>query len=292
MQPVILKPYIPGPVGYSELLDAQQKAAAQGASGVSFSGSKSWTPEQVAQFIDSTKLTYSAGEDPDAAVKALCKEAAENRFYAVCVRPDKVTLAKTALSGTPVKVATVIGFPQQKFRLDEQQRFATIGDVSLTEKQGEAAQAIRDGADELDVVLNVRQFLQEVQQPEPVATLNELTSLKSIAGKVPVKVILETDLLEPEQVRLATAVCIKAGVDMVKTSTGMLDGGTGATVPTVTVMREALQEAGVFGKMGIKASGGIRDLKGAKALLDAGATRLGTSQGVAIIKGFATGDAY
>ncbi len=255
-------------------------------------GAKKMTAQDVAQYIDSTKLTYKLGEDPQSTILDLCKEAVENRFFAVCVRPNMVTLAKEAVKSSDVKVATVIGFPVDKSKLADQTSWATVGDFSLQDKIKEAEQAIQDGADELDLVMNVRQFLSEAEQPQQVATVNEFKAIKVVAGKKLLKVILETDLLTPAQIQKATKACIEAGVDIVKTSTGMLDGGVGATVENVKRIHQTLVDAGMENKMGIKASGGIKNAEGAIALIEAGATRLGTSSGLAIVNGLTTQGGY
>jgi deoxyribose-phosphate aldolase len=243
-------------------------------------------------YIDHTKLTYKEGEDQKISIQKLCAEARDNKFFAVCVRPNMITTAKNALSGSNVKTATVIGFPADKTTLADQKAFPTIGDFPLAEKTAEARKSIQDGADELDLVLNVRQFLAEAAQPEQVATVNEFKAIKEIAGDKIVKVILETDLLTADEVRKATLACVKGGVDMVKTSTGMVDGGKGATVENIRLIYQTLSEAGMADKMGIKASGGIKTAESAKALIKEGATRLGTSQGIAIVQGETAGEGY
>jgi deoxyribose-phosphate aldolase len=239
----------------------------------------------VSKYIDHTKLTYKAEENPDNAIAALCGEAKDNGFYAVCVRPDKIGLAKENLKGSDVKVATVIGFPAGKVTLANERANPTVGDVPLAAKLTEAEKSVANGADELDLVMNVRQFLSEAGQPTQVATLHEFSAIKAIAGNRPVKVILETDLLSPMEIETATRVCVQAKVDLVKTSTGMVDGGVGATVANVERIRNVLVSQGVADTIGIKASGGIKTQADAQALIAAGATRLGTSQGVAIVSG-------
>lgn len=250
---------------------------------------------QLARYIDHTKLTYKPGENPNTAIQQLCTEAKANNFYAVCVRPDKIALAKAVLAGSGVQVATVIGFPQEKTTLAEQKKQITIGNVPSDSKEAEAEEAVKNGADELDLVLNVGQFKEEadaiakkppsLRQRYPLNTLCELKNIQQVAGKRPVKVIIETDLLTPEQITLAAKTCAKAGVAMVKTSTGMVTDGVGATVPNVELIRKALARMRAEKKVGIKASGGIKSAEGALALVKAGATRLGTSQGIAIMKG-------
>lgn len=258
---------------------------------MSFSGSVA-PPKPLVSYIDHTKLTYATDENPVAAIQKICAEAKDNHFFAVCVRPEMIQIAKKVLKNSGVQVATVIGFPSAKVSLQSQKAFPTIGDVPLSEKLAQAQQAIRDGADELDLVMNVRQFLMEVGQPQQVATVQEFKAIKAIAGNRVVKVILETDLLTPAQIQKATQACIDAGVDMVKTCTGMVDGGEGATVANIQRIHQVLANQDQAQKVGIKASGGIKTAKSAQALITAGATRLGTSQGVAIVNGLEGQNGY
>lgn len=250
------------------------------------------SPSALARYIDHTKLTYQPGENQAAAIRALCDEARQNGFYAVCVRPNKIEQAKRHLNGSGVQVATVIGFPRDKVKLADERQKPTIGNVPLSRKKQEAIQAVQRGADELDLVMNVGKFLKEAHQSAQPKTLEEFRAIKAIAGPRPVKVIIETDLLTPEHIQKATQVCVLAGVDMVKTSTGMVDGGVGATVENVALIRRTLEAAGMSGKIGIKASGGVRTPDKALALIEAGATRLGTSSGVALVQGLAGQAAY
>lgn len=239
----------------------------------------------LAKYIDHTKLTYKEGEKPIETIKKLCAEAKANQFYAVCVRPDKIELAKSELEGTGVQVATVIGFPQTKVELADEQAHATIGNYSIEEKLAETQQALKAGADELDLVLNVQQFRDEGSPGYHQDTVLELASVKAMAGDVPVKVIIEADLLTDEEIVQATKACIAAGVDFVKTSTGMVSGGHGATVEDVTLIADTLKEFDPTGNIQIKASGGIRTPDDANAMVDSGATRLGTSRGVGLVTG-------
>lgn len=247
----------------------------------------------LSKYIDHTLLTYALDDDPVIAVRQLCQEAVKYKFYAVCIRPDRVALAKELLKGTGIKVATVIGFPERTVLLADARALLMIGDVPLWQKLMETEKAIKAGADEIDLVMNVHQFLREVDDPLPMRTLREIALVKTFAAGRKVKVIIETDLLTPEEIRKATLACARVGVDMVKTSTGMIRNGQGATVENVKLIKAALVEAGKADKIGIKASGGIRDAEQAKALVSAGATRLGTSRGVAIVTdGKSEGGAY
>lgn len=267
----------------------------------------------LSKYIDDTKLTYKDGENHAEAIRALCKEARDNHFYAVCVRPDMVKLAKSELEGSGVKVATVIGFPQKKTKLFDEMALYTIGDIPVSQKLAETIKAVKAGADEIDLVMNVQQFLEEADEPQQLRTIREFNLIKAFAQelpdkhgkfgdpprvlhrpprKLPVKVIIETDLLSPEQIVKATKACISAGVAMVKTSTGMIENGHGARVEDIALIRKTLEEAGVAKKIGIKASGGVKTKGQAEALIAAGATRLGTSNGVAIVQGTEAKSAY
>lgn len=216
---------------------------------------------ELATRIEHTKLgpTVSRAE-----VEQLCQEALTHGFYGVCVGPPRVALARSLLEDSPVKLVTVIGFPH--------------GTHTAAVKAEEAGQAIRDGADELDLVIHVA----ALKERDYGALMEEMLAVREETEKSPrpilIKVILETALLAEEE-KVAGGILAKAaGVDFVKTSTGFGPGG--ATVDDVKLLR------GVVGpEMGIKAAGGIRDYETAAALLEAGATRIGTSSGVQILEG-------
>ncbi len=242
--------------------------------------SMSLTQQQLAAMIDHTKLTFKPGEDEEASIRRLCAEAKRYGFYAVCVRPQHVMLAKDSLQGSEVKVATVIGFPQQKTTQADEAAHPQLGQVSLDEKLVETKAMLNDGVDELDLVMNVAQF--RIQKEE---TLREFQAIQQAAQGRPVKVIIETDLLSDEEIRLATRLCHQASVAMVKTCTGMISDGRGATVPVVELIAQTLKGLGAP-VLGIKASGGIRTAEQAQALIRVGATRIGASVGVELIQGF------
>lgn len=213
-----------------------------------------------AKYIDHTVLNPQATR---ADITKLCSEAHENGFFAVCVNPHYVRLAVKELSSSNVAVATVIGFPLG----------ANLTDIKIAEAQ----RAISEGAEELDMVINIG----ALKDKEYDLVSDEIKAIVKIAGPRLVKVIIETDLLTEEDKVAAIKACMKAGAGMVKTSTGFVKDGKGATVEDVKLMKETLDGA----PLGIKASGGIRDAEKAKALIEAGATRLGTSSGVSIVKG-------
>ena len=190
-------------------------------------------------------------------VARLCREADEHGFYAVCIAPVFVRLAKDLLAGSPVKVCTVVGFP------------AGVNEPDV--KAYETSRAIQQGADEIDMVMNVGAAKAGDWRRVGVDVESVVTSAR---GNM-VKVILETCLLSDEEKLRACEVCVAAGAGFVKTSTGF--NRAGATVEDVRLMRTAVG-AGV----GVKASGGIRDYATACNMIEAGATRLGTSSGLKI----------
>jgi len=217
------------------------------------------SPAQLAAFIDHTLLKADATARD---IEKLCAEAREHKFFSVCVNGSRVVEARHFLEGAEVKVAAVVGFP--------------LGAMSTDAKRFETEAAIDDGAQEIDVVLNVG----KLKDGDDQFVLRELCDVVEAADERTVKVILETCLLTEEEKIRACKLAVESGAHFVKTSTGFSTGG--ATVADVKLMREI-----VGPKFGVKASGGIRDLKTALAMIQAGATRLGVSAGVAIVKGLA-----
>ena len=217
--------------------------------------------KQLAGCIDHTLLKAVATDD---AIKKLCLEAQTHRFAAVCVNPVYVELASNELHGSSVKVCTVIGFP--------------LGANSSRVKGYEAAQAVKSGAAEVDMVINIGALKSgklEVLERDIAEVVSQTTGDNPAAL---VKVILETCYLtDPEKVT-ACQIAVKAGAHFVKTSTGFGTGG--ADVHDIKIMRES-----VGPEIGIKASGGISTYSKAAAMIEAGATRIGTSAGVQILSG-------
>lgn len=212
----------------------------------------------IAKMIDHTALKADTTKDQ---IVTLCEEAKEYKFASVCVNPAWVALAADLLKGTEVKVCTVIGFP--------------LGANTPETKAFETRDAIEKGATEVDMVINIGalkdQNLELVQR--------DITAVVEAAkGKALTKVIIETSLLTNEEKVTACELAVKAGADFVKTSTGFSTGG--ATIEDIALMRKT-----VGPDIGVKASGGVRDAKGAKDMIDAGATRIGASSGVAIVNG-------
>lgn len=215
---------------------------------------------EIAKYIDHTLLSPSASASE---IEKLCAEAKENGFFAVCVNPYYVKNAVKLLSSSKVAVATVIGFPLGQ----------NLTDIKIAETQ----RALSEGAEEIDMVINIG----ALKDGNIDYVRDEIRSIVKVAGDHIVKVIIECDLLTNEEKAAATRAACEAGAAFVKTSTGFVKDGKGATVEDILLMRDTIGSA----KVAIKASAGIRDFAKAKALIDAGATRLGTSAGVAIVQG-------
>lgn len=215
------------------------------------------------KYIDHTLLKPTATFNE---IEKLCQEAIDYQFFSVCVNSGYVPFAKQILKNTDVKVCSVVGFP--------------LGAMSPLAKIYETSQALKDGADEIDMVMNVGYF----KTGQIAKVLDEITQIKQETDKKILKVILETCFLSDEQKKLACQVCVDAGADFVKTSTGF--GSGGATPQDVILMRDI-----VAGKAKVKASGGIRDQKTALEYIALGIERIGTSNGIAIVKG-ETGSGY
>jgi deoxyribose-phosphate aldolase len=220
----------------------------------------------IASYIDHTLLKPEASE---AEVRQVCAEAAEYKFKSVCVNPIWVKTVTTALKGSGVLTCSVVGFPLG----------ATPSDVKAFEARG----AVLDGADEIDMVINIA----AARAGDKGALVDDITTVAEAvhAGGAILKVIIETALLNDEQKVLACEASVEAGADFVKTSTGF--NGGGATVEDVALMRKT-----VGPDLGVKASGGVRSLADAQAMIAAGATRIGASSGIAIVKGEQGSSAY
>lgn len=212
------------------------------------------------KYIDHTLLSPNATSKE---IERLCDEAKEFGFFAVCVNPCFVRQAVKALSSSNVAVATVIGFPLGQ----------NLTDIKIAETQ----KAISEGAEEIDMVINIS----ALKDGQHDYVREEIKAIVRAAKEHMVKVIIECDLLTDEEKTTATRLSMEAGAGMVKTSTGFVRDGKGATVEDIQLMKKVLGDS----KIGIKASAGIRDVEKAKALIEAGATRLGTSAGVTIVKG-------
>jgi deoxyribose-phosphate aldolase len=213
---------------------------------------------KLAKLIDHTDVRPIA---TDADIKRLCDEAVKYGFYAVCVQPYFVKLASRLLADeSGVKVCTVVGFP---FGLN-------VIDVKVFE----ARKAIEDGAEELDVVMNIS----AVKSGSYDYLEDELNKIMNAAEDAVVKLIIETGYLTVEEMRMVCEIAVKAGVDYIKTCTGF--GPRGVSLDDVRLIKEF-----TGGKAGIKASGGIRTYEQAVSLIEAGATRLGTSRSLKVLEG-------
>lgn len=214
-------------------------------------------PREIGRMIDHTLLKADATETD---VRKLCEEARAYNFASVCVNPSWVRLCKQLLAGTRVMVCTVVGFP--------------LGATSSDAKAAETHQAIMDGADEIDMVVNVG----ALKAGDNAKVLEDIKAVVRAAAGHTVKVILETGLLNDEEKRRGCELSVDAGANFVKTSTGFGPGG--ATADDIALMRSV-----VGPKIGVKASGGVRDFETAQKMVAAGASRIGASASVAIVKG-------
>ena len=216
------------------------------------------------QYIDHTILKANATESD---VVQLCEEARQHEFFSVCINSAWVPTARKLLAGSPVKVCSVIGFP--------------LGAMSTAAKVFEAKQAVADGADEIDMVINVG-WLKDGKDD---AVREEIQAIKEAVGSRVLKVIIETCYLSDAEKVRACQLSVEAGADFVKTSTGFGTGG--ATVEDVQLMLDKVQ-----GKTKVKASGGVRDAEAAKKYIEMGVMRLGTSNGIKIVAGEAVTGGY
>ena len=213
--------------------------------------------KSYASYIDHTLLKPEATKEQ---IQKICAEAKEYGFASVCVNPTWVSLAAAELKEVASKVCTVIGFP--------------LGASTSATKAFETKDAIANGADEIDMVINIG----ALKSKQYKAVEKDIRAVVEAANGTLVKVIIETCLLSKEEKMKACELAVSAGADFVKTSTGFSTGG--ATVEDVALMRQT-----VGPKIGVKASGGVRSLEDLESMVKAGATRIGASSGVKIIKG-------
>lgn len=212
---------------------------------------------KINKLIDHTLLKPDATE---AQIRTLCEEAKQYDFMSVCINPGFVALSHELLKDSDVKVCTVVGFP--------------LGATTTATKLFETQDALKNGADEVDMVINISalkdkkyDFVQE-----------EIRILKEAVGTKVLKVIIEACLLTDEEIAKVSELAVAAGADFVKTSTGFSTGG--ATVKDVKIMKDTVKD-----RAQVKASGGVRSIEDVNALVEAGATRIGASSGVAIMEG-------
>ncbi len=219
----------------------------------------------VAKMIDHTALKADTKKEQ---IVVLCQEAKEYGFASVCVNPTWIELAAELLNGSDVKVCTVIGFP--------------LGANTPETKAFETKDAIEKGATEVDMVINIGALK---DKNDELVERDIRAVVEAAKGKALTKVIIETCLLTEEEKVRACELAVKAGTDYVKTSTGFSTGG--ATVEDIALMRKT-----VGPEIGVKASGGVRDVQGAKDMIEAGATRIGASSGVSIVNGLTADSDY
>lgn len=213
---------------------------------------------ELAKYIEHTLLKPTATAEE---VEKLVEEAVKYGFFGVCINPVYVRLAKNIAKGTNVKIVTVVNFPLG----------ANVIDTTLVQTH----QALSDGANEIDTVIN----LGALKEGDYKKVTDDIKATKNICSNNNLKVILETDLLTNDEIKKACLACVSGGADFVKTSTGFVKNGLGARTDFVRLMAQTVERRG----MGVKASGGIKTRFQAKELIEAGATRLGTSSGVAIV---------
>lgn len=213
---------------------------------------------ELSKYIDHTLLKPETTQDQ---IFELCNEAMEHNFMSVCISPAWVATAKEILKDNVVKVCTVIGFPS--------------GAVTSEVKAFETMNAIQNGADEVDMVINIG----ALKSGNDDYVFNDIKAVCDAAGQATlVKVIIETALLNRDELVRVCEISKKCGADFVKTSTGF--NGAGAKAEDVALMRLTVGE-----EMGVKASGGIRSFEDAKMMIESGATRIGASSGIAIVQG-------
>ncbi|MGI8383296.1 deoxyribose-phosphate aldolase [Robertmurraya sp. P23] len=221
--------------------------------------------KEIAKMIDHTLLKAEATKDQ---IEQLCAEAKEYQFASVCVNPTWVAYASELLKGTGVDVCTVIGFP--------------LGANTPETKAFETTNAIENGATEVDMVINIG----ALKNGDDSLVEKDIQAVVNAAkGKALTKVIIETSLLTEEEKVRACKLAVSAGTDFVKTSTGFSTGG--ATVDDIALMRKTVGPT-----IGVKASGGVRSAEDAKNMIEAGATRIGASSGIAIVKGLVSNSDY
>ncbi len=218
-------------------------------------------PKDMAKMIDHTFLKPTGKVEN---IKKLCQEAKEHEFASVCVHPIFVPYASKQLKESSVKVTTVIGFP--------------LGANTTETKAFETRNAIKNGAQEMDMVMNISAFKSKAYDlvRSDIKSVVDSTNTAGVTSDIIVKVIIETCYLEDDEIVKACEIAKDAGADFVKTSTGFGPGN--ATTEAVSLMRKTVGR-----DVGVKASGGIRDFADALDMLDAGANRIGTSSGVAIV---------
>ena len=216
--------------------------------------------ETINKYIEHTLLKPTATTSE---IENIIADAIKYEFLGVCINPTYVSLAKKILENKDIKIVTVVNFPLANNIVD-----ITLSQVEL---------ALKDGADEIDTVVN----LSELKNKNYKKVTDDIKKTKEICKDHNLKVILETDLLNKDEIIAASKCAVEGGANFVKTSTGFVKGGVGAKVEDVKIMYETVSSYG----LGVKASGGIKTYSSALELINAGAVRLGTSSGIDIVKG-------
>lgn len=211
----------------------------------------------INRYIDHTFLSASAQEKE---IEKLCKEAVEYNFYSVCVNSSFIPYTYKLLKNTTINICSVVGFP--------------LGAMSAKAKCFEAEQAIKDGANEIDMVINIGNLKDKLFTQNK----NEITEIKKNIGNNILKVIIETCYLSDKEIIDACKIIVDSGADFIKTSTGFGTGG--ATFKDIILIKETVKDS-----VKIKASGGIRDFATAQKYINLGVDRIGTSNGIAIVTG-------
>jgi deoxyribose-phosphate aldolase len=219
---------------------------------------------KINKFIDHTALKATTTERD---IIDLCNEAKQHQFYSVCVASCYVPLAKQLVTKSSVKVCSVVGFP--------------LGNMSTDAKVFEATQAVANGADEIDMVINIG----ALKSKNYVAVFKDISEVKNAIEGIPLKAILEISELSKNEIIKACEICMDAKADFIKTSTGF--SKSGATLTAVKIIKKTVKN-----RAKIKASGGIQDYETVKKYIDAGADRIGTSSGVAIFSGEMSNSSY
>lgn len=214
------------------------------------------TPNQIANRIDHTLLKPDASQIH---IERLCDDALTYHFKSVCINPYWVPFCAKRLKSSKVNICTVVGFP--------------LGATDTTVKSNEAKWAVENGADEVDMVINIGALKSHTDD----VVLHDIESIKTVCHNTLLKVIIETALLNNEEIKNASLLSKHAGADFVKTSTGF--SSAGATIENIKLMRASIGK-----NMGLKASGGIKTYTDVLNMINAGASRIGTSNGVQIVK--------
>jgi len=205
-------------------------------------------------YIDHTLLKATATQQE---IEALCRQAIEHKFFSVCVNPFYVAQASVCLAGEDIAVCSVVNFP--------------LGQIGASNAAREALACVESGASEVDMVLNIGALLDK----NYAIVAQEIESVRAACHPYLLKVIIETAYLNPEQIRVATKICVDSGAHFVKTSTGFATRG--ASVDDIKTIQEELKSLNALDRVGIKASGGVKSLAQARELITAGATRIGSS---------------